>query len=178
MLRLSADAQLIRCTLSVCLLVIQIETPNLTSSHLPRSKSSTAASRLKPPPLPTPAHTAPSSRLPTPFASPSRPSIPLPPSPPPSPPPNPSLPVTSSSSPDPSDMPPKPPFYPSASTSLSPSHPGTTLTYHVVTGSLALLALIPTQVYETRRGLVEYNVVWFREGVQEICAVEKESRGG
>lgn len=72
----------------------------------------------------------------------------------------------------------QPPFYPSASCSLSPSHPGTTLTYHVVNGSLALLALVPTAVYEMRRGLVEYNVVWFREGIQEICAVEIESRGG
>lgn len=72
----------------------------------------------------------------------------------------------------------QPPFYPSASCSLSPSHPGTTLTYHVITGSLALLALVPTAVYEMRRGLVEYNVVWFREGVQEICAVEIEGRGG
>jgi len=47
-----------------------------------------------------------------------------------------------------------------------------------VTGSLALLALMPTAVYEMRRGLVEFNVVWFREGVQEICAVEREGRGG
>jgi len=43
---------------------------------------------------------------------------------------------------------------------------------------LALLALVPTAVYEMRRGLVELNVVWFREGVQEICTVEKEERGG
>ncbi|KIJ66915.1 hypothetical protein HYDPIDRAFT_108876 [Hydnomerulius pinastri MD-312] len=73
----------------------------------------------------------------------------------------------------------KPLFYPSASTSLSPSHPGTTLTYHLVTPHLALLALLPTTVYEMRRGLVEWNVVWFREGVREIWEVEKErSEGG
>jgi Ras-related GTP-binding protein C/D len=53
----------------------------------------------------------------------------------------------------------------------------TTLTYHLITKSLALLALIPTGVYEERRGLVEYNVVFFREGVQEICDVEEEVHG-
>lgn len=55
---------------------------------------------------------------------------------------------------------------------------GTTIAYHVVTRRLALLALIPTAVWEQRRGLVEYNVVFFREGVQEICDVEEEVRGG
>ncbi|KAF8813346.1 hypothetical protein BYT27DRAFT_7180828 [Phlegmacium glaucopus] len=75
----------------------------------------------------------------------------------------------------------QPLFYPSASTSLSnPSSPsgGTTLTYHLITRHLALLAVIPTPVYEKRKGLVEYNVVFFREGVQEICDVEDEVRGG
>ncbi|OAX37003.1 Gtr1 raga G protein Gtr2 [Rhizopogon vinicolor AM-OR11-026] len=74
--------------------------------------------------------------------------------------------------------PPKPPFFPCAATSLSPSHPGTTLTYHLVTPHLALLALLPTTVYEMRRGLVEWNVVWFREGVREIWEVEKERSAG
>ncbi|KAG6910836.1 hypothetical protein DXG01_007151 [Tephrocybe rancida] len=69
-------------------------------------------------------------------------------------------------------------FYPSASTSLHPSTPGTTLTYHLITPQLALLALLPTSVYEGRRGLIEFNVVFFREGVQEICQVEKEARTG
>ncbi|KAJ7476040.1 Gtr1/RagA G protein Gtr2 [Mycena latifolia] len=69
-------------------------------------------------------------------------------------------------------------FYPSAAASLHPSAPGTTLTYHLITPQLALLALVPTGVYEGRRGLLEYNVVFFREGVQEICAVEHEARGG
>ncbi|KAH7884396.1 Gtr1/RagA G protein conserved region-domain-containing protein [Phlebopus sp. FC_14] len=72
----------------------------------------------------------------------------------------------------------RPLFHPSASTSLSPSHPGTTLTYHLVTPHLALLALLPTTVYEIRRGLVEWNVVWFREGVREIWEVEKERSEG
>ncbi|KDR78844.1 hypothetical protein GALMADRAFT_244470 [Galerina marginata CBS 339.88] len=71
-------------------------------------------------------------------------------------------------------------FYPSASTTLSASSSSsggtTTLTYHLITKHLALLALIPTNVYEERRGLVEYNVVFFREGVQEICDVEEEAR--
>lgn len=48
--------------------------------------------------------------------------------------------------------------------------------YHLITPTLALLALVPTAVYESRRGLVEYNVVFFREGVQEICEVEEEAR--
>lgn len=72
-------------------------------------------------------------------------------------------------------------FYPSASTTLSApisvSTGSTTLTYHLITKNLALLALIPTGVFEDRRGLVEYNVVFFREGVQEICDVEEEVRG-
>jgi hypothetical protein len=69
-------------------------------------------------------------------------------------------------------------FYPSASTSLSPSSSGagTTLTYHLITPKLALLAVFPTAIFETKRGLVEYNVVFFREGVQEICEVEEEAR--
>ncbi|KDQ57050.1 hypothetical protein JAAARDRAFT_35646 [Jaapia argillacea MUCL 33604] len=67
-------------------------------------------------------------------------------------------------------------FYPSASTSLSPSAQGTTLTYHLVTPQLALVSILPTTVYESRRGLVEFNVVFFREGVQEICDVELDGR--
>jgi Ras-related GTP-binding protein C/D len=67
-------------------------------------------------------------------------------------------------------------FYPSAATSLHPSTPGTTLTYHLITPQLALLAILPTNVHESRRGLLEYNVVFFREGVQEICDAARESR--
>lgn len=71
---------------------------------------------------------------------------------------------------------PKALFYPSASTSLSPGSTETTVTCHLITPQLALLALIPTQTFEGRRGLVEYNVVYFREGVQEIWQVEREAR--
>lgn len=60
---------------------------------------------------------------------------------------------------------------------MASSSGSTTLTYHLITRNLALLALIPTAVFEERRGLVEYNVVFFREGVQEICDVEEEVRG-
>ncbi|KAI0707184.1 Gtr1/RagA G protein conserved region-domain-containing protein [Earliella scabrosa] len=72
----------------------------------------------------------------------------------------------------------KPLFYPCAATSLAPTAAGagTTLTYHLITSQLALLAIIPTGVFAARRGLVEYNVVFFREGVQEICEVEAEAR--
>jgi Ras-related GTP-binding protein C/D len=153
-----------------------------------QSKSPMAASRLNPPSLTTTmtiATTAAPSDQPSPSSpSPSSPDLSSPSSSSPqSPTPTPSTIFPTHPSPPPSSQPspPKkssPPFYPSASTSLSPSHPGTTLTYHVVTGSLALLALLPTAVYEMRRGLVEFNVVWFREGVQEICVVEWVGRGG
>jgi len=73
-------------------------------------------------------------------------------------------------------------FYPSASAALAPSSAGagtgTTITYHLITPHLALLALIPTAMFEARRGLIEYNVVFFREGVQEICEVEADVRAG
>jgi Ras-related GTP-binding protein C/D len=72
-------------------------------------------------------------------------------------------------------------FYPSSSTTLNtPSSSGasTTLSYHLITKHLALLALLPSTVYEERRGLVEYNVVFFRQGVQEICAEEEHARTG
>jgi len=52
----------------------------------------------------------------------------------------------------------------------------TTVTYYLITKHLALLALVPTSVYNEKRGLLEYNVVFFREGVQEICNVEEEAR--
>ena len=66
-------------------------------------------------------------------------------------------------------------FYPSSSTTLntlsSPSG-ASTLSYHLITKQFALLALLLSTVYEERRGLVEYSVVFFRQGVQEICAEE------
>jgi Ras-related GTP-binding protein C/D len=64
-------------------------------------------------------------------------------------------------------------FYPSAATT---TQTGTTVTYHLITEHLALLSLLPTAIYEARRGIVEYNVVFFREGVQEICDAEREAR--
>ncbi|KAI0685969.1 Gtr1/RagA G protein conserved region-domain-containing protein [Cytidiella melzeri] len=73
---------------------------------------------------------------------------------------------------------PKNMFYPSASSSLSHTASGgyDTVMYHLITPNLALLAILPTAIYESKRGLVEYNVVFFREGVQEICEVEEEAR--
>ncbi|THH15788.1 hypothetical protein EW146_g4746 [Bondarzewia mesenterica] len=73
---------------------------------------------------------------------------------------------------------PKLSFYPCAALSLAPPAQGTTLTYHLITPQLALLSLLPTTVHEGRRGLVEYNVVFFREGVQDIVDVEKDARTG
>lgn len=69
-------------------------------------------------------------------------------------------------------------FYPSAAALLHSTHPGTTLTYHLITEHLALLALMQTPVFESKRGLIEYNVVFFREGVQEIYEVEQQVRSG
>jgi hypothetical protein len=42
----------------------------------------------------------------------------------------------------------------------------------------ALIIVIPTAIYEERKGLVEYNVMFLRESIQEICDVEDEVRGG
>ncbi|KAL5525742.1 hypothetical protein ACEPAG_7079 [Sanghuangporus baumii] len=64
-------------------------------------------------------------------------------------------------------------FHPSSSASLTPY---TTLVFHAVTSRLALVALLPTTVWESKRGLVEYNIVFFREGVQEIYELEQETR--
>lgn len=66
-------------------------------------------------------------------------------------------------------------FYPSAAVSLAQ---GTSLTYHLITPQLALLAMLHPGVFEERRGLLEYNVVFFREGVQEIALVERDARTG
>lgn len=50
-------------------------------------------------------------------------------------------------------------FHPSSAVSLTPY---TTLVFHAVTARLALVALLPTSVWEGKRGLVEYNIVYFR----------------
>lgn len=74
-----------------------------------------------------------------------------------------------------STYPPKSPpaFAPSAALSLAQ---GTTLAFRQLTPALALLVLLPTTVFEARRGLLEWNVVFFRQGVQEIVGVETEVR--
>ncbi|PAV16150.1 gtr1 g gtr2 [Pyrrhoderma noxium] len=56
-------------------------------------------------------------------------------------------------------------FHPTATASLSPHY---TLIFQSITPRLALLALVTTDIWKTKRGLVEYNIVYFREGVQEI----------
>lgn len=71
-------------------------------------------------------------------------------------------------------------IYPSASTSLSPSasESGTPMTmiYHGLTPSLALVALLPTTMFNARRGMLGFNIVWLMEGVQKICEAEMELR--
>ncbi|KEP51174.1 Gtr1/RagA G protein gtr2 [Rhizoctonia solani 123E] len=46
--------------------------------------------------------------------------------------------------------------------------PETTLAYWQITGSLALVSLVRSDVFETKRGLIEYNVAFFRDAVQKI----------
>jgi hypothetical protein len=55
---------------------------------------------------------------------------------------------------------------------------GATQTYRLITPELALLATFHPGVFEERRGLLEYNVIFFREGVQEIAVVERDARAG
>ncbi|KAL7278969.1 hypothetical protein ACG7TL_006801 [Trametes sanguinea] len=167
---------------------------------LPSASTSQLASPTSPspPPSSTQSPNTSSTILPVPITAspsplspraPSSTSTPAPPSP------NPSAPTPSSTSIPPSRArTPAPRFYPSAAASLAPTATvggaagagvgvgqgapagGTTLTYHLITPQLALLALVPSGVFAARRGLVEYNVVFFREGVQEICEVEADAR--
>ncbi|KAF8519527.1 Gtr1/RagA G protein conserved region-domain-containing protein [Gautieria morchelliformis] len=53
-------------------------------------------------------------------------------------------------------------------------NPDTTLAYWQITSTLAMVVLLPSETYDSRRGLVEYNLVFFKEGVQEILQVEAE----
>ena len=73
-------------------------------------------------------------------------------------------------------------FYPSSTTLNTPSSDSpsgaSTFSSHLITKQLALLALRLSTVYEERRGLVECSVVFFRQGVQEICAKEKHAKVG
>ncbi|KAJ1307792.1 hypothetical protein OPQ81_001877 [Rhizoctonia solani] len=46
--------------------------------------------------------------------------------------------------------------------------PETTLAYWQITGSLALVSLLRSDVFESKRGLIEYNVAYFRDAVQKI----------
>ncbi|OSC98287.1 hypothetical protein PYCCODRAFT_1471200 [Trametes coccinea BRFM310] len=167
---------------------------------LPSASTSQLASPISPSPprSSTQSPNTSSTILPVPITaspSPLSPPVPSSTSTPTSPSPNPSAPTPSSPSSPPSRArAPAPRFYPSAAASLAPTATvggaagagvgagqgapagGTTLTYHLITPQLALLALVPSGVFAARRGLVEYNVVFFREGVQEICEVEAEAR--
>jgi hypothetical protein len=49
---------------------------------------------------------------------------------------------------------------------------------HLQGSDLAILALLPTAVYQKRRGLMEYNLVFVRDGICEIVTVENERRRG
>ncbi|KAJ3853229.1 Gtr1/RagA G protein Gtr2 [Lentinula lateritia] len=68
-------------------------------------------------------------------------------------------------------------FYPSGATSLQPSSLPHSYSSSTSNPTLILLVLLPTSVWENRRGLVELNVIAVREGVQEIVDLEREGRG-
>jgi len=42
--------------------------------------------------------------------------------------------------------------------------------------NLTIVALLPSETYDTRRGLVEYNLVFFKVAVREILDVEAARR--
>jgi Ras-related GTP-binding protein C/D len=70
-------------------------------------------------------------------------------------------------------------FYASASavaTGIGSTGADTTLTFHRVTPDLALVTLLPTALWDSRRALVEYNVVYFREGVRAVWEAEWKAR--
>jgi len=56
--------------------------------------------------------------------------------------------------------------------------PDTTLAFWQVTRDLAVLAILQTSVFQTRRGLMEYNMVFLRDGVREILHLQNDVRRG
>ncbi|KAG8930196.1 hypothetical protein FRC01_003165 [Tulasnella sp. 417] len=54
--------------------------------------------------------------------------------------------------------------------------PESTLAYWQITDTLSLVCLIRSQTYEERRGLIEYNVTFFRGAVQKIVQLEMAKR--
>jgi hypothetical protein len=52
---------------------------------------------------------------------------------------------------------------------------GATQTYRLITPELALLATFHPGVFEEHRGLLEYNVIFFREGVQGCSSRARRS---
>ncbi|KIJ51434.1 hypothetical protein M422DRAFT_203610 [Sphaerobolus stellatus SS14] len=65
---------------------------------------------------------------------------------------------------------------PRSSNSSVRLNPDTTLSYWQITSNLAIVALLPTETYMARRGLIEYNLVFFKQGVQEILEVDAAER--
>ncbi|KAG9049141.1 hypothetical protein FS837_011060 [Tulasnella sp. UAMH 9824] len=54
--------------------------------------------------------------------------------------------------------------------------PESTLAYWQITDTLSLVCLIRSQTYEERRGLIEYNVTFFRGAIQKIVQLELAKR--
>jgi Ras-related GTP-binding protein C/D len=113
-----------------------------------------------------------------------------------------SLPSTSSPSLHPSSVPsspstsefdstPRPLFASSAHASVSPATAhvhaptqapsggtGSAIAFHAAGETLALVSILPARVWPAKRALVDYNVVFLREGVREIVKEEWAARGG
>ncbi|KAG8972351.1 hypothetical protein FRB90_010245, partial [Tulasnella sp. 427] len=54
--------------------------------------------------------------------------------------------------------------------------PESTLAYWQITDTLVLVCLLRSQTFEERRGLIEYNVTFFRSAIQKIVQVEMAKR--
>ncbi|KAG8905920.1 hypothetical protein FRB99_008000 [Tulasnella sp. 403] len=61
-------------------------------------------------------------------------------------------------------------------TSAAKLNPESTLAYWQITDTLSLVCLTRSQTYEEHRGLVEYNVTFFRGAVQKIVQMELAKR--
>ncbi|KAG9010984.1 hypothetical protein FRB93_003434 [Tulasnella sp. JGI-2019a] len=62
------------------------------------------------------------------------------------------------------------------SSSSSKLTPATSLAYWQITENLSLVCLLRTETFEKHRGLIEYNVTFFRGAVQKIVQLERAKR--
>jgi len=55
-------------------------------------------------------------------------------------------------------------------------NPHTTLAFWQITNALGVVAMLPSETFHHRRGLVEYNLVFFRDGVRDGCEILSRRR--